>query len=318
MKVRFWGTRGSLPRPMTASEVRWKISRVLEAAQNHDLADAEAREHFIDSVLPFVLRGSCGGNTSCVQIDGSDEHVLCDAGTGLRDFGNHLTKSGKGGSSTFHIFLSHLHWDHIQGFPFFGPAYVPGNRIYIYGCHPDMAEAFKRQQESPFFPVTLAELGASIHFIPLSADKEYDISGFHIKIMEQDHPGKSYGYSFSRSGRKIVYSTDSEHQSNPEGSPFVDFFRDADILIFDAQYSLAEAELIKRTWGHSSNIMGVELAVLAGARHLVLFHTEPNFDDQRLEDIREKTNAYRSIYAEERPLAISIAYDGLEIDLSRF
>jgi len=300
---------------MTANDVRWKISKVLEAAQHQDLSSAEARERFIDSVLPFALRGSCGGNTSCVQIGDSEEHILCDAGTGLRDFGNHLMKIGRGGSSTFHIFISHLHWDHIQGFPFFVPAYIPGNKINIYGCHPGLADAFRRQQESPFFPVTLAELAASIHFTTLSPDKEYDISGYHIKIMEQDHPGKSYGYSFSRNGRKIVYSTDSEHQSNPEGSLFVDFFKDADLLIFDAQYSLAEAELVKRTWGHSSNIMGVELAVLAGARHLVLFHTEPNFDDQRLDDMKEKTNAYSRIYAEDQQLSVSVAYDGLEVDL---
>lgn len=315
MKVRFWGTRGSLPRPLTGSEVRRKVSQVLEMAQSHDLRDAGARERFIDTVLPFPLRAGWGGNTSCVQIEASNEYVLCDAGSGLRDFGNHLMRTGKGDHSTFHIFISHLHWDHIQGFPFFVPAFLPGNKVHIYGCHPGLEEAFRRQQEPPFFPVPLAGLGAAVHFTTLSVDGEYDVAGFRVKAIEQDHPGKSFGYSFSRHGRKMVYSTDSEHRDNPEGSPFVGFFKDADLLVFDAQYSMAEAELIKRDWGHSSNMMGVELAVLAGVRHLVLFHTEPNCDDYRLEAIKGETRAYGRIFAEDRPLTVSVAYDGMELDL---
>jgi phosphoribosyl 1,2-cyclic phosphodiesterase len=316
MKVRFWGTRGSLPRPTTGSEVRTKIAKALEMAQGHVLPDARARDRFIDTALPFASRAGFGGNTSCVQIEGSEEHILCDAGTGLRDFGKDLMKRGKIGPSRFHIFLSHLHWDHIQGFPFFAPAYVPGTSIDIYGCHPGMDEAFRLQQAPPFFPLPLSELRSTIRFHTLSAEGEYDIAGFRIKVIEQDHPGKSFGYSFTGCGRKIVYSTDSEHRVNPESSPFVEFFRTADLLIFDAQYSLAEAELNKRDWGHSSNMMGVELAALAGVKHLVLFHTEPNLDDFRLEELKEKSASYSRIYAGDRPLAVSVAYDGMEVDLS--
>lgn len=315
MKVRFWGTRGSLPRSVTGKEIRKKISRVLELAQGYDLRDPGNRENFIDTVLPFALKGSCGGNTPCTQIVNSDEYILLDAGTGLRDFGNEFMKVKKGASAVFHIFISHPHWDHIQGFPFFVPAYVPGNIINIYGCHPELEEAFRCQQEPPFFPVPLEALGATIRFNTLSVGGALNIAGFSVETSAQNHPGKSFGYSLTGSGRKIVYSTDSEHLNGVEGSPLIEFFRRSDLLIFDAQYSLAESEVIKRDWGHSSNIMGVELAVLSESKHLVLFHTEPNLDDDRLEQIEGETRHYSRLYAENYPLEVSMAYDGLEIDI---
>jgi phosphoribosyl 1,2-cyclic phosphodiesterase len=315
LKVRFWGTRGSLPRSVTGKEIRKKISRVLELAQGHDLRDAQDRENFIDTMLPFALKGGCGGNTPCTQIVDSDEYILLDAGTGLRDFGNQFMKEKRGVPAVFHIFISHPHWDHIQGFPFFVPAYLRGNVVNIYGCHDELEEAFIRQQEPPFFPVPLEALGAKIRFTTLRVGEPLNIAGFLVETTAQDHPGKSFGYSFAGSGRKIVYSTDSEHINGVDGSPLIEFFRKSDLLIFDAQYSLAESESIKRDWGHSSNIMGVELAVLSESKHLVLFHTEPNLDDDRLEQIEGETRHYSTLYAEDYPLKVSMAYDGLEIDL---
>lgn len=315
MKVHFWGTRGSLPRSVTSQETRRKISRVLELAQGHDLSDAARRENFIDTILPFALKGSFGSNTSCTQIEHADEYILLDAGTGLREFGNAFMKEKKGAPAVFHIFISHLHWDHIQGFPFFVPAYVPGNIINIYGCHHDLAEAFKHQQGPPFFPVPFEGLGATIRFTVLPIGKPVDIAGFSVEASVQAHPGKSYGYSFTGSGRKIVYSTDSEHLSGVDNSPLIAFFKNADLLIFDAQYSFTEAEVIKRDWGHSSNIMGVEMAVLAQCRHLALFHTEPELDDERLAQLEVETREYSTIHAANYPLTVTVAYDGLEIDL---
>lgn len=318
MKVRFWGSRGSLPRSMTATEVRGKIGRVLELAQGRDLSQREAREEFMDNVLPFALRGSYGGSTSCVEICGGEEVVLCDAGTGLRELGSHAMATNRERRPlNFHILMSHIHWDHIHGFPFFTPAYIPGNTVKIYGCHADLEKAFRMGQEVPCFPVPFDYLGAAISFEILSPGRAYDIAGFQVVGMEQDHPGNSYGYRISRDGKRIVYSTDSEHKQHRDirSSQFVDFFKEADLLIFDAQYSLAEADDLKRDWGHSSNIIGVELAVLARAKHLVLFHSDPAHDDERLDLLLRDTRAYARFHAEDYPLAVSVAYDGLEIEV---
>ena len=137
LRVRFWGTRGSLPAPLGERAVRAKIRDALLAARGHALETEHAIDAFIDSRLPFSVRGTFGGNTSCVEIiTGGDEYVICDLGTGVREFGNRvLREHGPGRKHTFNIFLSHPHWDHIMGFPFFAPAYIPGNRICIYGCH---------------------------------------------------------------------------------------------------------------------------------------------------------------------------------------
>ena len=141
MYVHFWGTRGSLPASATARQIREKISRAIRASRSHRSTDEEI-EAFIDRELPFAVRGSYGGNTACVEIGGQEEFVLCDAGTGIRDFGNAFLHSEKGAApAVFHLFLSHLHWDHIQGFPFLPRPTCPGT-IHIYGGHADIEEAF--------------------------------------------------------------------------------------------------------------------------------------------------------------------------------
>ena len=125
MYVHFWGTRGSLPTAATTREIREKISRAIRLFRSRNPATDEEIDAFIDRDLPFAVRGSYGGNTPCVEIGNGKDFVLCDAGTGIRDFGNAFLQSNNGGApAVFHLFLSHLHWDHIQGFPFFAPAFL--------------------------------------------------------------------------------------------------------------------------------------------------------------------------------------------------
>ena len=158
--VHFWGTRGSLPAPLGEAAVRGKVRQALIAARGRTLASDTAVDDFIDRELAFSVKGTFGGNTSCVQIiTGGDEYLLCDLGTGAREFGNRvLAQHGAGRPHCFNIVLSHVHWDHIMGFPFFGPAYIPGNLIRIHGCHPMLREALLRQQSDPCFPVDLHSL----------------------------------------------------------------------------------------------------------------------------------------------------------------
>ena len=317
MKVYFWGTRGSLPVSLTVRQVRAKVATAIKAAAQHSFSSDADMERFIDEKLPFSVRGGYGGNTSCLEIRGGDEYILCDAGTGLKDFGNHIMQSVGGGPATYNIFLSHLHWDHIQGFPFFVPAFIPGNRINIYGVHPELETAFRNQQNPPSFPVPLDYMKAEKRFIILDPDKEYRIGGLTVKGVKQNHPGESYGYSFEKEGGKIVYSTDSEHKDDVwrDDQSVINFFRDADLLIFDAQYSFMESAYTKESWGHSSNILGVELSVAAGVKRLCLFHNEPACDDEALDIFLENTRNYLKIHSDSSSLQIDLAYDGLEIEI---
>ena len=265
------------------------------------------------------MRGTYGGNTSCTEIvTGGDEYVLCDMGTGSREFGNSiLAKFGPAKKNRYNVFMSHLHWDHIMGFPFFTPAYIPGNVIRIHGCHKAMRETFARQQSNPSFPVDFKTLGATIEFVELEPGRTYEIDGLSVQTIAQRHGGDSYGYRFSKDGKTMVYSTDSEHKFDTldENYPFVKFFRNADLLIFDAQYSLADQISVKEDWGHSSNMIGVELAQLAGVKQLVMYHHEPVNDDRMLDKILAETRRYEEISRPEqaRKLIVTSAYDGLEI-----
>ena len=313
--VRFWGTRGSLSAPLGFHAVRGKVRDALLAARDRGAMSPEAIDDFIDHELPFAVKGTFGGNTSCVELSAGDEYVLCDLGTGVREFGNRVLASHPGKTHTFNIFLSHVHWDHIMGFPFFVPAYLPGNRIRIHGCHAVLRDAFLRQQSAPCFPVDFNSLGSTIEFVQLEPGVEYQIAGFTVSAIRQFHEGESYGYRFERGGKAVVYSTDCEHKESVLDAryPFVRFFQDADLLIFDAMYSLAEAVSVKEDWGHSSNIIAVELAQLARVKRLVLFHHEPAYDDARIERVLSETIRYEEISRDDHKVEVISAYDGLEL-----
>jgi phosphoribosyl 1,2-cyclic phosphodiesterase len=324
VRVRFWGTRGSLPVALGAAETRRKVAQALLLAEGRRFRDQAEAEAFA-ATLPFATAQTYGGNSSCVELElhapgrEAHEYILCDLGSGVRPFGNAvLARHGAKTPNVFHIFMSHLHWDHIMGFPFFTPAYIPGNRLRIYGCHPELEAAFRRQQDPPSFPVNFDYLGAAIEFVRLEPGRRYDIAGLRVTPKLQLHAGDSYGYRFERDGKVVVYSTDSEHKldSAEETESFVRFFFGADLVIFDAMYSLADAVSVKEDWGHSSNMVGVELCQLAGARRLALYHHEPVFDDQRIAAIEAETRRLESLTRQEAPeLEICAAYDGLEIEI---
>jgi len=314
--LRFWGTRGSLPVALTADDVRARVVAALRGAIGRELTSIEAIEKYVDG-LDFDVRGTFGGHTSCVEIDtGGPDHVLCDLGTGARPFGR-AAVAQSAARRTYHVFMSHVHWDHIMGLPFFAPAYVPGNRVVIYGCHAELESALRRQMDAPSYPVDFSTFRAEIEFVRLTPGRRHEAAGMTVSALRQRHTGDSYAYRFEKDGRVVVYSTDSEHTlADPdETGRFVEFFRDADLVIFDAMYSLADAISVKADWGHSSNIVGVELCQLAGVRHLCLFHHEPAENDTALVRVLSETQRLEAITRTGRPLRVSAAYDGLEITL---
>ena len=323
MKLRFWGTRGSLPVALTAPQLRERMAKVLMEAGGRRFDSSADAFAFVDS-LPFALTQTYGGHSSCVEIEttapgkASHEYVLCDLGSGARPFGSAvLARHGPGTPNTFHVFMSHVHWDHIMGFPLFAPAYIPGNRIRIYGCHAGLEEAFRRQHGAPSFPVEFDQLAAKIEFVHMEPGQFYDIAGYRVMAKRQLHGGDSYGFRFERDGRSAVYTTDSEHKlDNAEDTDtFVDFFREAGVVVFDAMYSLADSVSVKEDWGHSNNVTGVELCQLAGVKTLALFHHEPVFGDDRIAAIEADSRRLEEITREGRPpLRVLAAYDGLELE----
>ena len=318
MRVRFWGTRGSIPVALTTADVRDKLALALVQASGRTFKSYEEAHAFASSELDFSLTHTFGGHTPCVELElDSDEYFVCDMGSGARPFGVHVLAKQARRPATINIFMSHVHWDHIMGFPFFGPAYVPGTTIRIHGCHDVIEHAFRLQQSPPCFPVTFEQLGAKIEFVKLTPDKTHEVAGLKVTPHLQLHGGDSFGYRFEHNGKKVIYSTDSEHklENRTEAEAFANFFRDADCVIFDAMYALAEAISVKADWGHSSNIVGVELCQRARAKHLVLFHHEPANNDATLEGLLKEARRFEELTRGDHALKVSAAYDGLEIDL---
>ena len=317
MRVRFWGTRGSIPVALTSADVRDKLAQALLQASGRTFDSYEDAHAFASTELDFSLTHTFGGHTPCVELDtGGDEYFVCDMGSGARPFGQHVLARQARRPATVNVFMSHVHWDHIMGFPFFGPAYAPGTKIRIHGCHDVLEHAFRLQQSPPCFPVSFDQLGAKVEFVQLQPDKPYTVAGLTVTPHLQLHGGDSFGFRFEHGGKSVVYSTDSEHklENRTEAEAFAAFFRGADVVVFDAMYALAEAISVKADWGHSSNIVGVELCQMARAKHLVLFHHEPANNDATLEGLLKEARRFEELTRGDHALKVSAAYDGLEID----
>ena len=321
MLVRFWGTRGSLAVAQNAGSIRGKIARALIAADGRKFADEDAASAFIDGELDFATRATYGGATTCIEIeaDGDGSFILCDFGTGAREFGiNAFGRMAQGHKRVYNVFMSHLHWDHISGFPFFGPAFDLNSQIIIHSGHPDAETAFRRQQEEISFPVAFDWLRARIEFVTLNAGETYRIGGIDVEVMEQHHSHKSFGYRFTdKDGKTAVFSTDSEHkiESMDGEADVAAFFRDADLVICDTMYSLADAVSMKEDWGHSSNIVAIDICHEADARRLALFHHEPIYSDDDIQRMHKESIRYEELTRREQPLEVLCAYDGLEVKL---
>jgi len=317
MLVRFWGTRGSLPVAAKARAIRAKIARALVAANGHSIANLEQADAFIDQQLDFATSGTYGGATACVEIESGDSFFVCDMGSGLREFGlDALRRCAAGHQRTYNFFQSHLHWDHIMGFPFFAPAFDPAAKIRIHSAHPDAEDALRRQQEEISFPVPFDWLRATIEFVAMTPGQPIEVDGLTIVAEKQQHSHDSFGYRFTdASESSVVFSTDSEHKADnmKDEAAFIEFFRDADLVICDTMYSLADSVSMKEDWGHSSNVVAIDLCHEAGARRLALFHHEPTYDDVDIQRMHDESIRYEELTRDGSALEVLCAYDGLEV-----
>jgi phosphoribosyl 1,2-cyclic phosphodiesterase len=296
MKIKFWGVRGSIPCP----------------------GDATTR---------------FGGNTSCLQVLGGQEVVILDAGTGIRELGQQLAAQKK--PLRIHLLLTHTHWDHIQGFPFFVPIYFPGNELFVYGpraLEKSLEEALMFQMQYSYFPVRGVELAARVKFSELG-EETFSIGDLEVTTKSMNHPIRVLAYKFVHKGASAIYTGDNEpyfdvladrSASADTGihrrSEFikecnqrvVDFCRDVDCLVADSQYTDEEYES-KRGWGHSSIGQVLDLAREANVKKLVLFHHEPTHDDKTLAKIEQDAKARSARFKDKTKVVM--AREGMTLDV---
>lgn len=317
MRIKFWGVRGSLPAPLSREDISAKIAQALYLAKDTPLKTQGECVAFVEG-LPAQVSGTIGGNTSCVEVLTDSAHIVFDVGSGARALGNHLMSGVCGqGRGEIHLFMSHTHWDHIQGFPFFVPAYIPGNKIFIYSPKKDIAQKFETQQvDQDMFPVRIEDMGAQIIFVPLDGGAVTIGQDIRVTHLPMRHPGGCHSYRIEENGKSLVYATDAEYP-DPRGGdmgPILDFFSNADLLIFDSMYTFMESKA-KAGWGHSTSLIGVDLAARANVKRLVLFHHEPNYSDAKLKEIITKTITYNEIIKQNSGLEVILASEGLNLEV---
>ena len=276
MKIKFWGVRGSGP------------SGNMETAR-------------------------VGGNTTCLEVRcGNNGLVVFDTGTGIRNLGVELMKELPIKAK---IFYSHVHWDHIQGLPFFSPIFLKGNEFEIYGGSSmpfTIEEILKNQMSSPCFPVGMDLMASTLKFFDLKPSDIVEGDGYRVSLTMLNHPNNSYAYRIDEREQSMVFATDTEHYEEKLDENLLSLARETDVLIYDCQYTPSEyygkdGNVPRIGWGHSTMQEGIKLAKAANVKHLILFHHDPNHDDKF---IRELEKQARLMFP-----SCTAAYEGMEIDL---
>ena len=321
MKLKFWGIRGSIPTPLSKDELFLKLYKTLELYNESNYYQTKDIKEFLNNT-PFYVHSTYGGNTACIEINCDNELIILDAGSGIKFLGKDIMKRNLT-NPVIHLFISHTHWDHICGFPFFIPNFIKNKIIKIYSPLPDLKERLSLQQDPRFFPLKLEEMAANIEFIHLQENAPVTINdNIIIKNFKLNHPGDSFAYSIEQNNKKIVYATDNEIYGTSKEFiiNYKKFIQGADALIFDAQYTLGET-FNKITWGHSSATMGVEMALEGNCKNLVLIHFEPDHNDVDVYNNLNTTQEFYKTIRESIPdapkdkLNIYGAYEGLVFEI---
>jgi len=283
VKVRFWGTRGSIAAP-GSSTARY------------------------------------GGNTSCIEVRAADGTlIVLDCGTGARELGLHLARTERQ-PLRIHLFIGHTHWDHIQGFPFFVPAFLPGTELNIYaplGFQHGLEGAMAGQMEYSYFPVKLRELRSRIHFTELD-EGFFRVGEVLVETQYLNHTAPTIAYRMSNGGATFAYVTDHEPfwsaadrvSRHPGDERHIEFLRGANLVVHDAQYTEEEYLAGKVGWGHSSIDYAVDVALAAGVDRLVLFHHDPTHDDATMDAMQATARARAAAGGS---LDVLAAAEGLEL-----
>ena len=285
-RLSFWGVRGSTP---TVDPATWRY----------------------------------GGNTPCLEVQAPDgTQFILDCGTGLRMLGNRWVGPHGTKAAEAHIFVTHYHWDHIQGIPFFAPLYAESNRFHFYSFRsrflgPDsLKQVFETQMAHPYFPVDISAMSAARKFSEMSDGDQYEISATKVTARWLNHPQGCLGFRLETPAGSIVYATDNEPGVPKLDKSLLELAAGADILINDAQFSPEQLATTRKGWGHSSWLEGVKLAKEAGAKHLVLFHHDPDSSDKVVDEtLRKARDNFESVYAALEGMVMTLGEERVEVIL---
>lgn len=269
--------------------------------------------------------GGVGSSTTCVEVSSAQDTLIIDGGSGIyRASEEHLKGPLGKGKGHAHLFLTHFHWDHLIGLPFYAPHFITGNKITYYAVQPDLAKNVRAVFQKPFFPVPFEALGAQIQFRVLKPRQGIEIGGMLITPYELDHPDPCWGYKIQCGGKTYSHCVDTEGtRVSPEQlGPDLPLYQGVDLMYYDAQYTLPELA-DKANWGHSAAQIGLDIAFREKVKHILFAHHDPGADIAQLEELKRQTQEYydwkintaATNRLELPPVKWAYAHEGLELQL---
>jgi phosphoribosyl 1,2-cyclic phosphodiesterase len=292
-----------------------------------------AMVHNVTKLVFWGVRGSTptldrdtwryGGNTPCIELTAPDNtRFILDCGTGLRMLGNRWTGSQGNSRIEAHVLVTHYHWDHIQGLPFFHPFFEAKNKFHFYSFQSkhlgpnSLRQVLEAQLASPYFPVNVSMMTATRIFREVTGGERWEIKGTRITTAWLNHPQGCLGYRIDTTGGSIVYATDNEPGVPEMDVSLCQLAHEADVLVYDAQYSPEQLASARKGWGHSSWLDGVKLAREAKVRNLVLFHHDPDSSDQTVDGfLMAARREFPATWAATEGMTISLSERGVGVAL---
>ena len=293
--VRMWGVRGSLTTPETPQE-KFESSKTLLSefliAQKSDVTLVASQ--FLSSKRYESVAGF-GGNTSCMELKSKDKTLIIDGGSGLKNLGDYLLRENQ--TNTYHILMTHFHWDHLSGLPFFIPLYLQNKVIHFYAVQEELETCIRTLFSKPFHPVAFEQLSAKIHFHKLDPYKQQIIENFKITPYMLDHPDPCYGFKIEADERVLSYCVDHEgvRKSEEELGKDADLFKGVHTLIYDAQYGLGEINK-KMNWGHSTASIGIEVSMREQIENVYFVHHDPSSTIENIFQLEREAKKFHDIW----------------------
>lgn len=316
MFIKFWGVRGSIPHSI--SSVAWvdHIEKIMKDFFKSGFQNSDDVTAYLKSKTVLEV-GGFGTATTCVQVSQGPQSIIIDGGSGIKSMSDEWIKQPTAGAPTeFHILLTHFHFDHVMGLPFFLPHFKTGCRIHYYSPHSEMESIVRSLFQKPMFPVEFSTIGADVQFHKIEAYKPSIINGFTVTAYKTDHPDLNYGYKIQSNGKTYAHAVDNEGLRRTPTELGVDagLYDGADLLYYDAQYD-EEGMLEKKGWGHGTSVRGFEVCSHFNIKQILLAHHDPAFS---IEDSLRQKKKTEQVYQDkftQLNLNWDYAYEGLSLEI---
>lgn len=324
INLKFWGVRGSIPSAPTPADWTYHIEGVLRNFFALGYRDPSQISKYMQSV-DVALMGGYGAATTCVEIQSARSQLIIDGGSGIRNLSEKIMSGTTGRSKgPFHIFMTHFHWDHVIGLPFFTPHFIPGCEIHYYAVQPDLEKVIRSIFCRPNFPVPFEALNSKVFFHILEPRKTFKIDDFTLTPYKLDHPDPCWGLKVESCGKTYSHCVDTEgtRVTRDEMADDLPLYQGVDLMYYDAQYTLPElAE--KANWGHSASQVGLDIALREGVKSVLFSHHDPGTRVEHVQELKRQTKEYyesRQRFASQNSEMLpsvnwDFAFEGLEIKL---